>query len=123
MYKTLGTIKEIQPVISGTSNGKDWKKQNFIIETEPGQYPKTICMSLFGDKTSVLSYLSPGCDVDVSFSIESRQYQDKWFTNVNAFSVTKIGGQQVQQPPNPPKFEEPQWEKANKDEDNSDLPF
>jgi hypothetical protein len=123
MYTTKGTIKQILPAVTGTSNGKDWKKVDFVIETEPGQYPKTICMTVFGDKTSVLSYLSPGCDVDVSFSVESRQYQDKWFTNVTCISLTKVGGQQVQQPPNPPKFEQPQWEKQNTDDESSNLPF
>ena len=123
MYKTTGVIKQIFPALTGTSNGKEWKRQDFVIETEPGQYPKTICMCLFGDKSDVLSNLSAGCDVDVSFNVESRQYQDKWFTNCNAFSVTKVGGQPVQTPPNPPKFEQPQWEKQNPDDENSNLPF
>jgi hypothetical protein len=123
MYTTKGTIKQIFPAVTGTSARGDWTKTDFVIETEPGQYPKTICMSLFNDNANVLSYLSAGCDVDVSFSIESREYQGKYFTNVTAISVKKTGGQPVQQPPNPPKIEEPQWEKTNDQDSNQDLPF
>ena len=58
---------------SGTSkSGNAWQKQNFVIETA-GQYPKKVCLQLFGDKVNDCPNV--GEEVKVSFDPESREWQ------------------------------------------------
>lgn len=88
------------PVESGTSkSGNAWQKQNFVIETA-GQYPKKVCFQLFGDKVNDCPNV--GEEVKVSFDPESREWNGKWFTQLNAWKVERQG---VQQPtPQPPVY-------------------
>jgi hypothetical protein len=87
----IGRIIQILPTTSGTSKaGKDWVKQEFVIETQE-QYPKKICISVMGDKTQELNKYAPGKDVKVSLNLESREYNGKWYTNVNAWKIEPAG--------------------------------
>lgn len=83
-----GRIEQILPVQNGTSKaGKDWSKQEFVVETEE-QFPKKVCFTLFGDKLSLLNGLNIGDQVDVAFNVESREFSGKWYHNINAWRIT-----------------------------------
>lgn len=82
-----GVVLHILDEQSGVSKaGKDWNKQDFVIETTD-QYPKKIAFTLFGDKTDLLMNIGQGQLVDVSFNLESREYNGRWFHNVNAWKI------------------------------------
>ncbi|MBP7512452.1 MAG: DUF3127 domain-containing protein [Bacteroidia bacterium] len=82
-----GKILQIMPTTTGTSKaGKDWVKQEFVIETQE-TYPKKVCISVMGDKTQELKKYVPGNEVKVSLNLESREYNGKWYTNVNAWRI------------------------------------
>jgi hypothetical protein len=82
-----GVVTQILQEETGTSKaGKEWRKQEFVIETE-GQYPKNICFTLFGDKIDLLMKIAEGMTVDVSFNLESREYNGRWFHSVNAWRI------------------------------------
>jgi hypothetical protein len=69
-----GTVLQILKAETGVSKvGKEWKKQEFVIETNE-QFPKKVCFTLFGDKISLLDGVSEGKEVEVSFSVESRDF-------------------------------------------------
>ncbi len=83
-------------LVSGTSkSGKAFQKREFVIETA-GQYPKKVCMQLFGDKVNECPNV--GDEVKVSFDIESREWNGKWFTQLNAWKVERQGAQAASQP-------------------------
>lgn len=82
-----GKIILIMPKTSGTSKaGKDWTKQEFVIETQE-QYPRKVMMSVMGDKVTVLANYSVGSDIKASLNISSREYNGKWYTEVNAWKL------------------------------------
>lgn len=84
-----GKLIQIYNPESGVSRaGKEWKKQEFLIETSE-QFPKKICFSLFGDKVSLLNGISEGQEVEVSFSVESRDFNGKWYHNINAWKIDR----------------------------------
>ncbi len=86
-----GKVILVMPIVSGTSkSGNAWQKQEFIIETT-GQYPKKVCFQLFGDKVN--EGPSIGDEVKVSFDPESREWNSKWFTQLNAWKIEKQGAQ------------------------------
>jgi hypothetical protein len=121
-FKVKGKILQILPEQKGTSPRGEWKKQDFVIETTDDQFPKKICFTLFNDKTSSLESILPNMEVEVSFSIESREYNQKWFTNVNAFRIESIK-EEVPQGMTPPPYTEADIPPSGETEENDDLPF
>jgi hypothetical protein len=87
-------LVQLMPVQSGMGKNGEWKKQNIILETE-GMYPKKVCISLWGDKINE-SVLQVGNMLNVSFDIESREYNGNWYTDLRAWKVEPAGaGAQV----------------------------
>lgn len=116
------TAKLIQLLPLQTGNGKNgaWKKQDIIVETD-GTYPKKVCISIWGDKINE-SVLKIGSQLAISFDVESREYNGKWYTDVKAWKVVeagaaKSGGGNASGPIDQPYFEEGQMESKD------DLPF
>lgn len=84
-----GKIIQVLPMQTGAGrNGSDWKKQEFVIETTD-QYPKKVCFSVWGDKIDQFN-IQPGDDLTISITIESREYNGKWYTNVQAWKVDRV---------------------------------
>jgi hypothetical protein len=121
-----GKIIQFLPVQSGTSKaGNEWTKQEFVIETDD-QFPRKVCFTLFGDKISLLNGISVGDKVEVSFNIESREYNGKWFHNINAWRINPAQPPQQaaqQDSPFPPDDVPPPPPEPERDEPNDDLPF
>jgi hypothetical protein len=112
-----GKIVSMLPVQSGEGRNGTWRKQEFILETH-GQYPKKVCISMWGDKIDQFS-LSEGEEVNVSINLESREYNGRWYTDVRAWKVDRSG---ELAPPPPPPGEDP-GELLGTDEETDDLPF
>jgi hypothetical protein len=111
-----GTIKKIYDVENGTSkNGTQWQKRDFVIETNE-QYPKTVCFTVF-KHVDILEHVGEGQTVNVKFSIDSREYNGKWYHSINAFGVYPEGS-------TPAKKEEKVTEAVPEVVDEEDeLPF
>lgn len=87
-----GKVALVLPIASGTSkSGNAWQKREFVIQTA-GQYPKKVCLQLFGERVNECP--SEGDDVKVSFDAESREYNGRWYTQLNAWKVEKQGAPQ-----------------------------
>jgi len=83
-------FKILAPVTGEGANGA-WKKQDFVIETGD-QYPKKVCFNCWGDKTSMIDSLKDGELVKVSFDPQSREYNERWFTDLRAWKIEKLSG-------------------------------
>jgi len=86
--KIKGKITKILNVESGTSKaGKDWKKQNFVIDTGK-EYNPEVCFSMFGDdKLEILSKYKEGADVEVHFNVSSREFNGKYYHNLDCWRI------------------------------------
>ena len=81
---------QILPLQTGTNkSGAAWKKQDIIVETA-AQYPKKICISIWGDKIDK-NLLQEGAQLTISFDVESREYNGRWYTDVKAWKVESAG--------------------------------
>ena len=89
-----GKVLLILPEQSGQGKNGTWIKQEFVIETEE-QFPKKACFSAWGDKVSEIKNLKPGEKVTVSFNIESREYNSRWYTDLRAWKIAKSSGKQT----------------------------
>ena len=84
-----GKIIEILPEKSGQSANGEWRKQEYVLETE-SNYPKKICFMAWGEKIGEFN-LKQGDSVEVSVDLESREYNGRWYTDVKAWKVSKDG--------------------------------
>ncbi len=82
-----GTVVSILPELNGTSKNGTWRKQEFILETE-GQYPKKVCIMMWGDKIDQFA-LAEGDVVTASIDAESREYNQRWYTDLKAWKIEK----------------------------------
>jgi len=87
----IGRIIQKLPLQSGQSAKGAWSKQEFIFETIEN-FPRKVCMSVWGaDKVAELSSFSEGETVKVSFNLESRSYNERWYTDVRAWRIERAG--------------------------------
>ena len=84
-----------------TKNG-EMVKHMFIGKTE-GDYPKEICFEVMSEErwNKMKDYVVVGKTVKASFDLSSREWNGKFFTSVNCFSVYGGGVSQQQQGQSP----------------------
>lgn len=80
-----GKLIQLLPLQTGTGKNGQWKKQEIIVETE-GTYPKKVCVAIWGDKINE-KQLQPGANLSISFDIESREFNGRWYTDVKAWKI------------------------------------
>ncbi len=81
-----GKVIQILSEQTGTGKNGQWSKQDFIIETEE-QYPRKVCFSAWGEKVSMIKSLKTGTLVKVSFNVESREFNGKWYTDLRMWKI------------------------------------
>lgn len=126
--EVVGKIILKLPLQSGVSQaGNNWKKQEYVLETEDS-YPKKVHFDFFGDKADQFP-LNIGDRVRLSFDIESREYNGRWYTSIRGWKAEAAAAAEVPQQgpavaaaapagapvPPPPAFNTP--------EASDDLPF
>ena len=92
----------ILPELSGAGKNGPWKKQDIIVETD-GQYPKKVCISLWGEKFD-RNILRVGNLLSISCDIESREFNCKWYTDVKAWKVESVNDSVSSQPQHEESF-------------------
>ena len=102
--EVIGRIIVALPEVSGTSSrGNAWKKREYVLETFE-TYPKKIFFDFFGERADQYP-LNVGDTVKLSFDIESREYNGRWFTSIRGWKSEPAQegapmGQQPMQNPN-----------------------
>jgi len=125
----IGKLIQKMPMQSGIGKtGNSWQKQEFVIETLE-QFPRKVCAQLWGEKTAVLETLNIEDKVVVSFDLESREFNGKWYTDVKAYKLDLVAAPATQPQPSPtaPSIaisdQLPQEFETFSDEGGDDLPF
>lgn len=89
--EVTGKIIAITPVESGTSKaGRAWAKRFIVVETQE-QYPRKIACTVFGEDRvhQFESVAALGDMVRVSFDIDSREFNGRWYTDVSAWRLER----------------------------------
>ena len=87
--KITGKITVVLPLQEGTSaKGTAWSKQTAVVEESEGQYPQSLAFDMMSDKIVALNV---GDVVEINFDTKAREYQGKYFNNINAWKVTVVG--------------------------------
>jgi len=83
-----GTIRTKLAVQSGTSARGPWAKQEFVLEYPDGNYTAQACLMAWGqEKVQELAKYQIGDKVKVSFNVKSREYNGRWYTDLQIWRI------------------------------------
>jgi len=125
-FEQEGTVHKIFDTESKTDS---FQAREFVIKLD-GNYPQFIKFQLTQDRCDLINNFKEGDQIKVSFDLRGREWNEKYFTNLNAWRVEAVQAQaEASGPPGdfaPIAASEPQ--PANKSEtlsaeDFEDLPF
>jgi len=87
--EVTGKLIGILPIQTGEGKNGVWKKQDIILEIDgDSSFPKKLCVSFWNDR--IISDLMEGSMLKVFFEIDSREYNDKWYTNLRGVKVEEV---------------------------------
>ncbi len=110
-------FKVLEP-IRGTSAKGEWVRQEVIFD-QPSEFNRKVCISFWGDKASEVASFKVGEAITLSVNVESREFNGKWYTSVQAWKVARKVAETAPEMPALPDFA-PIEEGA---EPVDDLPF
>lgn len=85
-----GKFVQNLPTTEGESQRGHWMRGGFVIEYGE-EYPRKAAFTTFGeDKVNQHKNLPAGMPVQVKFSPESREFNEKWYTDLRAISITPM---------------------------------
>lgn len=94
-----GIVFSILPEQSGTSARGEWHSQNVVFEMQNNSpYPRKVSVKFFNKRDDV-ARLVTGAAYKVTFDVESREYQGRWYTDVVGRRVEPKEAAQVAQAP------------------------
>ncbi len=99
----IGKLRQLLPEQRGESARGAWVRGGFVIDVNTeSQFPRSIAFSTWGeDILNQLKSLHIGATIQVIFDIESRQWQDRWFTDCRCRSIgTFVSGNNNNDPYN-----------------------
>ena len=89
-----GTLAQKLPVQSGSSARGPWAKQEFILEYPDGNFTAKACFTAWGqEKVQDLDKYQVGDKVKVSFNLKSREYNGRWYNDLQIWKIAPAGAQ------------------------------
>ena len=94
--EVTGKIIQVLPPQDGVGrNGNPWKLQAYVLETLDS-FPKKVHFEVFGEDRIASNPCNVGEIVTVSFDIESREFNSRWYTSIRAYRIKQ--GQTMEVP-------------------------
>ena len=87
-YKAEGKIEKI---FDAEQKSATFTAREFVIEVADGQYPQMVKFQLVQDKCSLVDDYNEGDQVEVEFDLRGREWNGKYFTNLQAWRITRAG--------------------------------
>jgi hypothetical protein len=88
-FETEGTVHKVFDTESKTDS---FKAREFVIKLE-GQYPQFIKFQLTQDRCDLMDHHKEGDLIKVHFDLRGREWNEKYFTNLNAWKIEKAQSQ------------------------------
>ena len=84
-----GRIIAVLPERSGVSARGEWKVQEYVLETHDN-YQKKMVFDIFGADRIAQFAIKAGEEVLVSFDIDAREHNGRWFNSIRAWNVQRM---------------------------------
>lgn len=116
-YDLTGKVKLIQAVQTFDSG---FTKREMVVIVQDGKYPQEINLEFVQDKVGLLDNLQVGQEITVTFDIRGREYNGRYFNNLQGWKIATSGDETAFSPERrstaPPEI-------SPSDFDENDIPF
>jgi len=102
MYELSGTVKTI---LEEKTFSSGFNVREFVVTTDADKFPQDICLQCVKDKVEMVNKLKEGDKVKVSFDLRGREWQGKYFVNLNAWKIDYSTGDSDAGSDEPPPFD------------------
>ncbi len=116
-YELSGKIKLI---MEPKTFGSGFTVREFVVTVDDGKYPQDIVLQFVQDKVSLLDSVQVGQEVTTSFDIRGREYNGRYFNNLQAWKI-EAGAAAAGDDDKPPVSDKDV--PADFDEYEDDIPF
>ncbi len=89
---------KLHKVFDTESKTDSFQAREFVIEITNGNYPQFIKFQLVQDRCAIMDNYEEGDDIKVYFDLRGREWNGKYFTNLNAWRVDKQEAESVAPP-------------------------
>lgn len=73
------------------TKGESFRVRDFVIKAnDGGQYDNFVKFQTTQDRTTIIDSYNEGDEIKVHFDLRGRQWQEKYFTNLNAWRVEAL---------------------------------
>ncbi len=76
-----------------------FRAREFVLEVEEGQYPQLVKFQLTQEKCDLLDNYNEGDELTVHFDLRGREWNGKYFTNLNAWRIDSVATNTETPPP------------------------
>lgn len=83
-YELEGKLHKKYETVSKTAS---FQAREFVVEIINGNYPNFIKFQLTQDRCSLIDNMEEGENIKVHFDLRGREWNGKYFTNLNAWRV------------------------------------
>ena len=95
--KIKARIQKILEVQTGTSKaGREWKKQAFIV-TQFNSFKDDLYCEMWNKDIDLLTVRKEGETVEMELLIKSREWNGKYYTNVNCSLITPVNDEEEEE--------------------------
>lgn len=116
-YQATGRLHKI---FDTEQKSASFSAREFVVEVADGKFPQMIKFQLVQDKCTLIDDYKEGDEISVEFDLRGREWNDKYFTNLNAWRLGKADGQSDSQQEPPAAASAPL---ASNDDFDDDIPF
>ncbi len=122
-FEIEGKVHKIFPT---ETKGESFQVRDFVIETTSGTYVQYIKFQLTQDRCALMDNYNDGDMIKVHFDLRGREWNEKYFTNLNAWRIEGATGTTApvnEQPVGNTNFPSADDAPTATDADTDDLPF
>lgn len=96
MSEIIGKLVKVLPEVSGEGERGPWVRGGFVIETGD-EFTRKVAFTTFGEEAvNAIKAVQVGRKVQVTYVPESREFNDKWYTDLRCRKIAVI--ERVQAP-------------------------
>lgn len=109
IIKEKGTISFMSEVQSGVAqSGNPWYRQTIVVDVAGfnGSFRK-IALQASGNVVADLEQMQIGSKVEISYQVTAREYNGRWYNNVDLYKVESLVDQPQMQQPVAPEYQQP----------------
>ena len=92
---------KLHKVFPSENKSSSFQAREFVIEVESGQYSQFVKFQLTQDRCDLIDSFTEGEDIQVSFDLRGREWDGKYFTNLNAWRLNRPSSTEKTDSPKP----------------------